>query len=233
MEDFYSEESRSVLLQFRVRAEDTGEIDLAEMTLSYDDLVAGQKQEIKKQLSVSVSRDVEMIMARRNKKVAAEAALIRADREHEKYVRMYEKGYQDEAVEKLGQLAERLESENEILGDLRIRKKADALKLEQKEMERAEEDASYRADYLKQSKQALYYSKKGKRQKYLLQEGSRGLEVERLQRALKDEGFYKGKIDGLFDGEVKASVEEFQRDKGLAVDGVAGPNTMKRLGLLY
>ncbi|TNE56664.1 MAG: peptidoglycan-binding protein, partial [Alphaproteobacteria bacterium] len=56
-------------------------------------------------------------------------------------------------------------------------------------------------------------------------------EVENLQKALKDKGYFEGDIDGVFSDELKAAVEAFQKDEGLEVDGIAGPTTQKALGL--
>ena len=55
--------------------------------------------------------------------------------------------------------------------------------------------------------------------------------VKDLQQALKKEGFYKGPEDGVFDGEVRLAVEEYQKARGLPADGIAGPKTLKGLGL--
>ncbi len=42
--------------------------------------------------------------------------------------------------------------------------------------------------------------------------GSRGKEVEKVQNFLKDLGFYKGPIDGIYDEEVKRAVQDFQNE---------------------
>ncbi|MBZ0251817.1 MAG: peptidoglycan-binding protein, partial [Candidatus Methylomirabilis sp.] len=71
----------------------------------------------------------------------------------------------------------------------------------------------------------------GRREALLLQPGDSGLEVERLQAALKAQGVYAGPVDGRFTEEVRAAVLRLQQDKGLRADGVAGPATLKELGL--
>ncbi|HNQ03139.1 MAG TPA: peptidoglycan-binding protein [Thiobacillaceae bacterium] len=61
--------------------------------------------------------------------------------------------------------------------------------------------------------------------------GARGKEVERLQKRLLRLGFPPGNIDGDFGLGTEAAVLAFQRGKGLLADGVAGPRTLKALGL--
>ncbi|MCR5502486.1 MAG: serine hydrolase [Lachnospiraceae bacterium] len=62
-----------------------------------------------------------------------------------------------------------------------------------------------------------------------LKKGSRGNAVKTLQTALKEQGYYSGKIDGVYGkGTVKA-VKAFQRKNGLKADGIAGPPTQAKL----
>lgn len=62
-----------------------------------------------------------------------------------------------------------------------------------------------------------------------LKKGSRGTAVKTLQTALKEQGYYSGKIDGIYgNGTVKA-VKAFQRKNGLKADGIAGPLTQEKL----
>jgi peptidoglycan hydrolase-like protein with peptidoglycan-binding domain len=86
-------------------------------------------------------------------------------------------------------------------------------------------------DYLKASKQRLYQAKSGKRAGFSLQKGDKGLEVERLQEALKQAGTYKGPIDGVYDDDVTEAVEAYQKSKNISADGVAGAATMDSMGL--
>ena len=54
---------------------------------------------------------------------------------------------------------------------------------------------------------------------------SSGVDVQCLQQALQREGYYSGAISGTFDFATSAAVEQFQIDKELFVDGVAGRET--------
>lgn len=59
--------------------------------------------------------------------------------------------------------------------------------------------------------------------------GARGEEVKKLQQALSDKGYDIGSIDGIYGVKTKEAVIKFQRDNGLKVDGIAGPETLGKL----
>lgn len=59
----------------------------------------------------------------------------------------------------------------------------------------------------------------------------RGPEVERLQRTLRDVGFNPGALDGDFGTATEQALMAFQLSRGLLADGIAGPRTLKALGL--
>ena len=59
--------------------------------------------------------------------------------------------------------------------------------------------------------------------------GDTGAAVKKLQEALKNRGYYDGKIDSTFGSGVYAAIKAFQKQNGLKVDGVAGPATQTLL----
>lgn len=61
--------------------------------------------------------------------------------------------------------------------------------------------------------------------------GSRGDEVTGIQKKLKQWGYYKGNVDGVFGYQTYKAVRYFQYKNGLKVDGVVGPETLSALGL--
>ena len=61
--------------------------------------------------------------------------------------------------------------------------------------------------------------------------GSTGQEVIDIQVKLYNWGYYKGIVDGIYGYETFTAVKSFQSKNGLAVDGVAGPQTLAALGL--
>ncbi len=62
--------------------------------------------------------------------------------------------------------------------------------------------------------------------------GSRGNEVTQIQTKLKRWGYYKGNIDGIYGSQTLEAVKYFQRKNGLTVDGIAGPATLKAMGIM-
>ena len=61
--------------------------------------------------------------------------------------------------------------------------------------------------------------------------GSRGDEVIQIQTKLKRWGYYNGNIDGIYGSQTLEAVKYFQRKNGLTVDGIAGPATLKAMGI--
>ena len=62
--------------------------------------------------------------------------------------------------------------------------------------------------------------------------GSRGDEVRQIQTKLKRWGYYNGSVDGIYGSQTLAAVKSFQRKNGLTVDGIAGPKTLKAMGIM-
>lgn len=58
----------------------------------------------------------------------------------------------------------------------------------------------------------------------VVRSGSRGNAVNILQQLLVDAG-YRVSVDGVFGPQTNDAVRAFQRDVGIAVDGIVGPNT--------
>lgn len=61
--------------------------------------------------------------------------------------------------------------------------------------------------------------------------GSRGDEVRQIQTKLKRWGYYNGSVDGIFGSQTLSAVKWFQSKNGLVVDGIAGKNTLKAMGI--
>ena len=61
--------------------------------------------------------------------------------------------------------------------------------------------------------------------------GAIGSDVELLQHALFEQGFYSGLSKGVFDVPTEQALIAFQHSRHLAPDGVAGPITLRALGL--
>lgn len=61
--------------------------------------------------------------------------------------------------------------------------------------------------------------------------GSSGNEVKQIQTKLKNWGYYKGDIDGIYGSKTVSAVKYFQRKNGLTVDGIAGSKTLAAMGI--
>lgn len=65
----------------------------------------------------------------------------------------------------------------------------------------------------------------------LVRSGSRGEDVKTLQAQLNALGYDCGAVDGIFGAKTYNAVVKFQKDRGLAVDGIVGKNTWAALGV--
>jgi len=63
------------------------------------------------------------------------------------------------------------------------------------------------------------------------QVGSSGSQVRTIQTKLKNWGYYTGAVDGVYGRQTAEAVRYFQRKNGLGADGVAGPATLRALGM--
>ncbi len=61
--------------------------------------------------------------------------------------------------------------------------------------------------------------------------GSTGSEVTQIQKKLKNWGYYFGEVDGVFGTQTQNAVKLFQQKNGLSVDGIAGLQTLRAMGI--
>lgn len=61
--------------------------------------------------------------------------------------------------------------------------------------------------------------------------GSSGAEVRAIQQALKERGLFSADVTGYYGEQTQKAVRSFQKQQGLTVDGIAGPATLKALGV--
>ncbi len=235
MEDFYAGEKRSLLL--RIEPEEglfedhSGNVGIGEISFTYKEAETGLVEEFISRVTVELTDDKNRAAAATNNEVLVEARLFEAERLHTAAISQYEAGNFEVADEMMASLAEDVEADNSVLNDQRLDNKIEALRVERDQMSVASAAPEQRSSYLKSTKQRLYNAQKGKRGLYLLQNGDKGFEVERLQEALKEAGAYDGPIDGVYSSDVEDAVEAVQSEENLEVDGIAGPSTMQTLGL--
>ena len=61
--------------------------------------------------------------------------------------------------------------------------------------------------------------------------GSTGTVVTQIQTKLKNWGYYKYNVDGVYGSRTETAVKAFQQKNGLKVDGVAGKATLSAMGI--
>jgi Ca-activated chloride channel family protein len=228
--DFYAGEERGLVVRIEADTNQLGSLQLGTLKVSFTDVANNRPEQLTEEVRVEVTEDSTIAAQNINNKVRVEAALVESERVQERAVKLYEEGKQEEANKEMAALSTSLSTQNETLKDERIKNKIEALNVEQNQMAAAAARPDMQEDFVKASKQRLSQAKQGKRSLYMLKEGDKGLEVERLQQALKDAGHYQGPIDGIYTAEVRKAVESYQTAQNIAVDGVAGPATMDRLG---
>ena len=79
---------------------------------------------------------------------------------------------------------------------------------------------TYESSFLAQSQDVL-----------VLKQGSRGDTVRKIQQRLKNWGYYKGSVDGIYGSQTRRAVISFQRKNGLVADGIAGNKTLQAIGI--
>ncbi len=57
-------------------------------------------------------------------------------------------------------------------------------------------------------------------------------QIETLQTSLSERGLYAGAIDGKMGAQTKDAIRQFQAQNGLRQDGIAGTQTLAKLGIL-
>lgn len=62
-------------------------------------------------------------------------------------------------------------------------------------------------------------------------QGSRGVEVEEIQRVLKEWGLFKGEITGYFGSATETALIAYQKTNGLPQSGVADEATLAKMGI--
>jgi N-acetylmuramidase-like protein/putative peptidoglycan binding protein len=87
----------------------------------------------------------------------------------------------------------------------------------------------YYADKLSQA----YTKRLGNSMAVILHEGIKSRAVLSLQQALTTIGFYEGAINSQYGPATADAVWRFEADRGLKVDGVAGPEVFSQLGVMF
>lgn len=78
---------------------------------------------------------------------------------------------------------------------------------------------------------AAFYSFEPAEETAVLKMGSSGSQVRTLQTKLNRWGYNCGTVDGIFGSKTQTAVKQFQKNNGLAVDGIVGAKTAAALGM--
>ena len=62
-----------------------------------------------------------------------------------------------------------------------------------------------------------------------VKKGAKGSYVEDYQKILKNNGYYKDNLDGIFGKNTKQAVLDFQKERGIKQDGIIGKDTIREL----
>lgn len=65
----------------------------------------------------------------------------------------------------------------------------------------------------------------------IINSSSSSQDIKLVQQKLKNWGYYKGKVDGIYGSQTKSAVRLFQKRNGLKVDGIVGNKTLAAMGI--
>lgn len=65
----------------------------------------------------------------------------------------------------------------------------------------------------------------------IINASSNSSDIKLIQKKLKNWGYYKGNVDGIYGSQTKAAVKLFQKRNGLTVDGIVGNKTLAAMGI--
>jgi Ca-activated chloride channel family protein len=230
--DIAGGEKRALILRLSPNTQSLGVYPLGRLKIEYMDVKAGERHNSDVNVSINITEDESLARQSVNTDVVIEATLAETEKGQKEAVRRLQSGDEAGAERHMSQLVQDLGGKQASLKDKRLEKKLEALSVERADMAKAAREPASGSAYLKRTKQRLYQAKLGARGLSQLQEGDRGYEVERLQEALIKSGYYRGPVDGIFSASVTAAVKAFQTSEKIGpADGIAGPSTMKELGL--
>ena len=65
----------------------------------------------------------------------------------------------------------------------------------------------------------------------IISASSNSSDIKLIQKKLKNWGYYKGSVDGIYGSQTKSAVRLFQKRNGLKVDGIVGNKTLQAMGI--
>ncbi|MDR3073770.1 MAG: VWA domain-containing protein [Deltaproteobacteria bacterium] len=236
LSDFSSGETRQMLLHLSLTAGSSpGRQHLGVLRLNYTDLRDGEKREFSLPLELDIVADegarraAEQAKEAEVRSVREEVLLLEAEEAHVQALDELRQGNLDKAKGILQ--AKQAELAGAAPKNAVIAAKVARMAADEQAMSQPALSPSAQAGMQKSAKFSAYQSAKGSNQGKLLKSGDSGFLVEKLENALKKAGFYTRDAGGKYGPEVEAAVRAFQKSRSFTVDGVAGPETLKALGL--
>ncbi len=235
MGDFSSGEERQVLMRLSVEPGPEGTRSLGHLRLEYTDPQdsAARSMDVPVDIKVladeAARREAERQQAGSVVQVRDASLLMEAEEAHVQAMAELEKGNVEAArgIMRAQQKQLALAAPTNVVA----KNKLEQLQLDEQSLDRARQDVALQKSMSKQAKSSAYLNAKGQKQGIMLQRGDKGFMVEKLQTALKNHGAYAGPVDGVYSPELEAAVKAFQTDQSLDADGIAGPQTLRALGL--
>jgi Uncharacterized protein containing a von Willebrand factor type A (vWA) domain len=238
MSDLAAGERRHILLNLKVKSSATsGAQKLGALRLSYIDQADGSPKtvDLPVELKIIANEDARKEETAKQqdviKQVREEVILLEAEQAHVTAVSELEKG--NVAVAKKIVQEQKAILAQAAPSNKAVASKIEAMEQDEKRFEQASRDSdkSMLRSMSKASKSSAYQSAQGISQGLMLQKGDTGFMVEKLQNALKTQGFYTKGVDGVYSQDVENAVKAFQRAKSINADGIAGPATQNALGI--
>ena len=232
LSDFYGDEERMMILEFKLKSPRTGTLGLAGLRLEYNSLLENKMDTQIVPLAVEVSRNASQAKASANKDVQVEVLALQADEKYAQALSAASEGRFAEAEQIVADTRAQLSSNPLTSQSELLSSRQEAMTLEEERISAvAAAPVAQQQDYIKQGRNRIYNASMGKINMQQMSNGSSGLEVELLQNALSKLGFYSGPINGIYSDDVEEAVKSYQQSQGLKADGIAGPATQNALGL--
>jgi Ca-activated chloride channel family protein len=235
MSDLAVGEKRQVALEFAVAPDlAAGRQELGKLNLAYKNRETGTAQTVSLPIAIDVSADasergqIEKSQATTIAQVNEEFLLLEAEAAHVMALEDLEHGRVEKARKILKAQQSALAAAPKSKATLN---KLAKLRRDEAQLEAATQNQVMLKSMVKSGKSSFYMSAKGSKQGIMLQRGDKGHLVERLQTALKNVGFYQGDIDGVYGQDLVEAVKEYQKTKGIDVDGIAGADTLQAIGI--
>jgi Ca-activated chloride channel family protein len=235
MSDIAAGEKRQIALEFAVSPEiAAGRRELGVLRLAYKNRDTGVDQSVSLPIMVDVSADaaerwkIEKVKAATVAGVNEEFLLREAEAAHVKALEELRQGKVEEARKLLRSQQSALAA---APASKAVGNKLDKMRQVEAQLDAAVQDQDLQKNMTKSGKASFLRTASGSKQGIMLRSGDKGYLVERLQTTLKQAGVYKGAVDGVYGPDVVEAVKEFQKTKGLAVDGIAGTTTLQTLGI--